>query len=127
MIADLDKAFARVRKAVAAAGLPEVEEASWFGTPSLKVRGKGFVRLKDDDTLVLMCPLEEKELLMEVESEIFFETDHYKGWPAVLARLSRMDAAMLAHHLARAWRQKAPKRLIAAYDKARSTAKRRKV
>ena len=79
MVADLDKAFAAVRRAAVRARLPEVEETMWYGTPSLKVRGKGFARLKDADTLVLMCPLEEKELLMEVEPEIFFETDHYQG------------------------------------------------
>jgi hypothetical protein len=36
-----------------------------------------------------------------------------------LARLSRMDAAMLKHRLDRAWRIKAPKRLISAYDASR--------
>jgi hypothetical protein len=116
MSADLHAAFAPVRAALAEAEWPETEESLCYGTPSLKVRGKSFCRLKDADTLVLMCPMEEKELLMELEPEIFFETDHYKGWPAVLARLSRMDAAMLKHHLEKSWRIKAPKRLIAAYD-----------
>ncbi len=88
---DLQTAFEPVRAAMAAAGLPEVEESTWHGTPSYKVRGKSFVRLKDVDTLVLLCPLEEKELLMDVEPDVFFETDHYKGWPAVLARISLMD------------------------------------
>lgn len=115
--ADLDKAF---RPVVAAARhLPEVERSTWFGTPSLKVRGKSFTRLKDADTLVLVCPLEEKEFLIEHEPEIFFETDHYKGWPAVLARLSKMDRAMLRHRLEQAWRIKAPKKLIADYDRRR--------
>ena len=100
-----------------AADLPGVEESTWYGTPSFKVKGKSFVRLKDPDTLVLLCPLDDKELLMELEPEVFFETDHYKGWPAVLARLSRMDAEMLRHHLARAWRVKAPKRLLEEYDR----------
>src|SRR5262245_30471587 len=53
--------FARVR--AAAAHLPEVEEATAYGTPSLKVRGKSFVRLKDADTLVVLCAIEEKEML----------------------------------------------------------------
>jgi hypothetical protein len=116
LAADLDAAFASVRAALAEAQWPETEEGVWYGTPSLKVRGNGFCRLKDADTLVLLCPLEEKEMLMEVEPGVFFETDHYKGWPAVLARLSRMDAAMLKHRLDRAWRIKAPKRLTAAHD-----------
>lgn len=112
MTGDLDAAFAPVRAALAEARWPETEESTWFRTPSLKVRGKSFCRLKDEDTLVLLCPMEEKELLMEIEPAIFFQTDHYRGWPAVLARLSRMDAEMLKHRLDRAWRVIAPKRLI---------------
>ncbi len=112
----LQAAFAPVRAAMQATGLPGVEESTWYGTPSFKVKGKSFVRLKDPDTLVLLCPLEEKELLIEVEPDIFFETDHYKGWPAVLARLSRIDGEMLQHRLTKAWLMKAPKRLRAAFD-----------
>lgn len=119
MDAKLDKAFDRVRRILAKASWPETEEGTSYGTPALKVRGKGFCRLKDAATLVLMMPLEEKEMLMELEPDIFFETDHYKGWPAVLARLSTMDEPMLRHRLDRAWREKAPKRLAAVYDKSR--------
>lgn len=115
MSADLHAAFTPVRAALAEANWPETEESIWFGTPALKVRNKSFVRLKDADTLVLMCPIEEKEMLMELQPDIFFQTDHYKGWPAVLMRLSRADAATLKHHLGRAWRMKAPKRVASAY------------
>src|SRR5262245_51190889 len=106
--------FARVR--AAAAHLSEVEESTSHGTPSLKVRGKSFVRLKDADTLVVMCPLDEKEMLMEVDPKIYFETDHYKGWPAVLVRLKNISAAKLRHRLEQSWRFRAPKRLIAKFD-----------
>ena len=27
-----------------------------------------------------MCAIEEKELLMEAVPDIYYETDHYKGW-----------------------------------------------
>lgn len=107
----LDRAFAKVRKAMAALDLPETEEGLWYGTPCFKVRGKSFTRLKDAKTLVLLCPIEEKELLLEAAPHIFFETDHYKGWPAVLARLSEISTAELKLRLERAWRQKAPKTL----------------
>jgi hypothetical protein len=106
-----DAVFARVR--AAASGLPEVEESTWYGTPSLKVRGKGFARLKDADTLVVLCALDEKEMLMEADPEVFFETDHYKGWPAMLVRLERISTSQLRHRLEQAWRLKAPKRLVA--------------
>jgi hypothetical protein len=106
--------FARVR--TAAAHLPEVEESTSYGTPSLKVRGKSFARLKDADTLVVMCAVEEKEMLMEVDPKVYFETDHYKGWPAVLVRLKAIRAAQLRHRIEQAWRFRAPKRLVAKFD-----------
>jgi len=49
-------------------------------------------------------------------SDIYFETDHYKGWPAVLMRLSRIGDDELSHRLTRAWRLVAPKRSVAAFD-----------
>lgn len=106
---DLSFAFERLR--TAAAGLPEVEEASWFGTPSLKVRGKGFCRVKDPDTVVVMVSLEEKEMLLEAAPDLYFETDHYKGWPAMLVRVRAISGDELAHRLRAAWFLKAPKTL----------------
>ncbi len=110
-------AFIPVREAAAALGLPEVEESTWYGTPSLKVRGKSMVRLKDAGTLVVLCPMEEKEILLAAAPEIYFETDHYKGWPAVLVRLSAIGADELKHRLAQVWRMRAPKRVVAQADR----------
>src|SRR5690606_8415944 len=81
MTSDLSDAFGRLRKA--ASGLPEVDEGTSYGTPALKLRKKLLCRVKDPDTVVLICPLEEKELLIAAAPEIYFETDHYRGWPAV--------------------------------------------
>lgn len=44
---DFAYALARLRKA--AAGLPEVEEGTSYGTPALKVRGKLICRIKDPE------------------------------------------------------------------------------
>ena len=73
------------------ASLPEVERGTSIGTPALKVKGKGFVRMKEkmDDVLVVMVPLGLKEALMEAEPEKYFETPHYVGWPAMLVRSAR--------------------------------------
>jgi hypothetical protein len=109
---DLVSAFARVRKAVRAAKLPEVKKGVSFGTPALKVRGKFLMRIKDPETLVFRCPVDEKAMLMEAVPDIYFETDHYKGYPAVLVRLSRISDAELQHCLERAWRFQAPAQLV---------------
>jgi hypothetical protein len=107
------KAQKRVARIANKLGLPEISEGTNHGTPALKVRDKSFTRLKDPETLVLLVPLEHKELLMEMAPEIYFETDHYKGWPAVLVRLAAISDAELAQRLAESWRFKAPKRLAA--------------
>ncbi|MFM9846397.1 MAG: hypothetical protein ACKVP3_04470 [Hyphomicrobiaceae bacterium] len=62
----LEPVFARATIAAAAAGLPGVETGTSCGTPALKVRGELILRVKDADTLVLMCALEDKELVMRV-------------------------------------------------------------
>lgn len=110
---DLARAFTRVRAVSRAAKLPGVEEGVSFGTPAMKVLGKFLMRVKDPDTLVFRCTVEEKAMLMEAEPEIYFETDHYKGWPAVLVRLSRTSDAELINCLERAWRLQATAKLIA--------------
>lgn len=102
-------AFDRLR--AAARGLPGVEESSWYGTPALKVRGKGFARVKDADTVVVMVALDEKEMLLEAAPDLYFETDHYRGWPAMLVRIHAIPDDELAHRLRAAWLLKAPKTL----------------
>ena len=109
MTDDFAFAFERLKKA--ASTLPEVEESTWFNTPSLKVRKKSFCRVKDPDTVVVMVALEEKEMLIQAAPEIYFETDHYKGWPAMLIRIRVISDEELAHRLKQAWLLKAPKTL----------------
>jgi hypothetical protein len=108
----LDRAFARARAAARAVKLPEIAEGISYGTPGMKVRGKFLMRVKDPDTLVFRCTLDEKEMLMESAPEVYFETDHYKGWPAVLVRLSKASNAELEVCIERAWRLQAPAKLV---------------
>jgi hypothetical protein len=101
--------------------LPEVEEGIWFRTPALKVRGKAFVRLKEDGRSVvfLLGSVEEQQILIETAPEVYFITDHYRGYPAVLARLAALRPAECRLQLERAWRVKAPKKLVARPDPGR--------
>lgn len=110
---DLDRAFDRVESLAAARDLPGLSRSTSYGTPALKVRDKSFVRLKDAKTLVLLCPVEQKTLLMEISPEIYFETPHYVGYPAVLIQLAVISDEELSLRLEDAWRFKAPKTLAA--------------
>lgn len=95
--------------------MPEVEESTSYGTPALKVRGKLLARLKDDETLVLMTSAEDKAFLLQAAPDIYFETDHYKGWAPVLVRLAAISDEELAGRLRRIWLEKAPKTLLKAH------------
>ena len=96
--------------------LPEVEESTWFGTPSLKVRKRSFVRLKEEDVAVVLVDLDEKEALLRAEPDIFFTTPHYDGYPAMLVRLSAISDEELREVLTESWRRVAPKRLVKELD-----------
>lgn len=110
---DLAPAFGKLRDA--ATGLPDTTEDTWYGTPALKVGGKGFCRVKDAQTVVLMCELAEKEMLLAAAPELYFETLHYAGWPWILVRIATIDPAELRHRLVRAWALRAPKKLAQAF------------
>jgi len=107
--------MARLVRLTAAAGLPGVAEELSYGKPALKVGGKGFTGWKDEETMSLRIPMEQKEFLLAVAPEIYFETDHYKGWPWLLVRLGAISDEELALRLTDAWRFRAPKKLVAAF------------
>lgn len=94
--------------------LPAVEESTSYGTPALKVRGKLFVRLKEDgETIVLATDAFERAHLMHQSPETFFITDHYREHPWVLVRLSAVSREQMRDLLEGAWRRVAPKKLVA--------------
>jgi hypothetical protein len=101
--------------------LPGVEVATSYGTPALRVAGRFMCRMRTDpEALVLrVVDLGEREALLQGQPDAFFTTPHYDGYPAVLVRLETVDAGELAELLEEAWRLRAPKRVIAAYDAAR--------
>jgi hypothetical protein len=123
-VRDLSRDLKRVKALVAKAKLPGVEEGLSYGQPSLKVFGKFLGRVREPDVYVTTCALEEKEFLMQQNPDVYFETDHYKGWPAVLIRMSKISDAELMHRLQVAWRRQAPKKAVAALDGATRPAKR---
>lgn len=98
------------------AELPEVEIGTWYGTPALKVRGKGFARLRDDGALVVMVDVIEREALMQSEPETFYVTPHYEDYPAMLIDLGRIGPQELRERLIESWCRKAPKRLVAEFE-----------
>ena len=113
---DINLCFQPIRAILEQRAWPGVEEGLSYGTPALKVRGKLLVRLREPDVVVLPCDLDEKEFLKQLAPEVYFETDHYRGYPWILARLSQIDSDELADRIERAWRMHATKKLLAEFD-----------
>ncbi len=104
-----------------ALSFPGVEEATSYGTPSFRVKGKFITRLRtEDQSLVIVdVPADEREMLMEADPATFFTTPHYKDYPSVLARLDSVHPGSLRGFLERRWRNVAPKTLVKAFDAAK--------
>ena len=58
----------------------------------------------------------EKEVLIEMDSSVFFTEPHYHGYPAILVRLPAIDVATLETLVGNAWRLRASKALLAKSD-----------
>ena len=103
-----------------ALSLPQVEEATAYGKPAFKAFGKFLTRVRsEDNSLVLHCTFDEREMLMEAEPQTFHITPHYKDYPSVLARLETVDPGTVRSFLERRWRQVAPKRFLREFDAVR--------
>jgi hypothetical protein len=96
--------------------LPGVAESTSYGTPSFKVAGRFLLRLKEDGvTIALRMPIVQRDLLLQQDGGTFFITEHYRDYPAVLVRLSRLTRQGMAELLEGAWRRCAPARLVRAH------------
>jgi hypothetical protein len=95
-----------------ALALPEVAESTSYGTPAFKVRGKLFVRLKEDgESIVVRIEEADRALRLQADPSAFYITDHYVNYPWLLVRLSAVAQDDLADLLRDAWRLRAPGRL----------------
>ena len=64
-------------------------------------------------SLILLRATSEAAALAVVEADIYYQTDHYRGWPGLLVRLDVIGDEELSLRLEDAWRYRAPSRLAA--------------
>lgn len=101
-----------------ALALPAVTEGLSYGTPAFRVKKHFLARMREDgETLAVRISMDQRDLLLDADPEVFFITDHYAGHPAILVRLTRTTRAQLKDLLEDAWRERAPRRLIAELDR----------
>lgn len=112
---ELSASFESVRAVWRSADWPGVVESLSYGTPALKVRGKLLVRIREPGVLVLLCEMDEKEFLMQSAPEIYYQIDHYKGYPAVLVRLDVIEPDELRERIEKTWMSHATKKMLDEY------------
>jgi hypothetical protein len=97
-----------------ALSLPGTTEEQWYQTPGYKVAGKGFLRLRTEaegGLIVFVSDLGEKEGLLNSNSDAFYTTPHYDGYPVVLVNLDKIDHDELRELITDSWLIKAPPKL----------------
>lgn len=101
-----------------ALSFPATSEGTSYGRPSFLINGKFFTRLRaEDNSVVLMVDsIDERDMLLESDPALFHITDHYRNYPAVLARIALLEPARLRAMLERRWRAMAPKKLVKEFE-----------
>jgi hypothetical protein len=88
--------------------LPGVTESTAYGFPALKVRGKLLAclpanRSAEPDSLAVRVDFDDRAELLAAAPDVYYVTDHYLEYNAVLVRLSRINADALRDLLATAY------------------------
>jgi hypothetical protein len=115
-----------------ALSLPETEEAPDRFAFSVRNKDKlkGFVwvwmervqpkkaRVPNADVIaVRVANLNDKDVLLSMDTEKFFTEPHYNGFPAVLVRLPAVSAEDLEDLITDAWLCQAPKVLVESFQR----------
>jgi len=104
-----------------ACSLPEVVMESFYGKPCPKLNGKAILSPshEKDTSFCLMVPMAEKEILIETDPDTFWETAHYRGYPAVLVRCGSPSRDRIELYIQRRWWDLArkPQRVAAGMEK----------
>ncbi len=100
---------------------PGVADHITYGTPSLKVGSRFLMREVEPGILALQRPsIDERDMLLEAEPELFFITDHYRDYPYVLVRLESLTPDHFRALFEPIWREKALKKHLAAFTARRA-------
>lgn len=75
--------------------LPGVEESTMYGSPALKLGGRLIAciashKSAEPHTLVVRTDFEQRDLLIAEEPGTYYLKEHYRTFPVVLVRLSKV-------------------------------------
>ncbi len=94
-----------------ACALPGTEMSPYYGQPCPKVNGKAFAAPgREEGSFVLFtASIDEKAMLIETDPATFWQTDHYRNYPGVLARFDADEHERIVTFIQRAWWDRARK------------------
>ena len=77
-------------------------EGPYFGKPAVFVAEKFLTRVhhKEEAVVLAIGSMEMRDVMLEAEPRLFYITDHYKNFPYLLARLSKLNKETLKELLA---------------------------
>ena len=89
--------------------LPDVEEGTLHGAPTLKVSGRlltcpAFHKSAEPNSLVVRIAFDQRAELLGAHPNVYYVTDHCANYPSVLVRLDQIDRSFLKDLLGMAWR-----------------------
>jgi hypothetical protein len=99
--------FDTVRKI--AGTLAGTEEATAYGSPSIKVNGTLMAgipvnKAAEPNSLFVRIDFDQRDAMIEEAPETYYIKDHYAPYPSVLVRLSAISEAELRDLLHASWR-----------------------
>ena len=119
------------------AALPDVEQTTSWGAPSLKVHGrmmacKAINQQAEPNTLAVCIPIPQRDELITADPATYYLKPHYEGYPCVLVRLSQIHPDALRDLLRMGWefarsqakRKSPPRRATKSVARARTTTQR---
>jgi len=89
--------------------LSGVEESTAYGQPALKIHGKLLAclpanRSAEPGSLAVRVDFDDRAELLAADPDVYYVTDHYAGYTAVLVRLSRVTPNVLRDLLGMAYK-----------------------
>lgn len=89
--------------------LPGVEQSTMYGAPALKVHGALLAcvpshRSAEPGSLVVRVDFADRAALLAEAPDLYYITDHYLNYPAVLVRLGRTTPEILRDLLGMAYK-----------------------
>ena len=100
-----------------ALSFPGALEKPSHGRTAVFIEKKFFTRLREDGSIVMRVDeIEQRDMMLELDPDTYFITNHYRNWPVILVRMAKISPGELKFMLERRWRQIAPRTLVREAD-----------